>query len=190
VPLLLSFLLFFTSCTQDYTPKPRGYFRIDLPATAYQPFESDCPFTFEYSNYARAEAYRGEQTESCWYNIQYPRFNATIHLSYNALLGQSDLENQLSNSRTLAYKHTVKADGINETPISYQSKNVYGLLYDFSGNSASQSQFYLTDSTKHFVRCALYFNSSPNADSIAPVLAFINKDIDQMIKTFAWKTRP
>jgi gliding motility-associated lipoprotein GldD len=108
-------------------------------------------------------------------------------LSYTALQSKKDLENQLINARTLVYKHTVKADGIEENPFIYNSKNVYGLLYNLSGNSASQAQFYMTDSSKHFVRCALYFNSSPNADSIAPVLAYINKDIDQFIASFHWQ---
>jgi gliding motility-associated lipoprotein GldD len=186
-PFLMLFTLLFAACNEDYVPKPRGYYRIDLPGNAYQTFQNDCPFSFEYSKYAVAESYQGEQKENCWYNIQYPKFKATIHLSYSAISSKKDLETQLDNSRTLAYKHTVKADGIDELPITYSSRNVYGLLYDLSGNSASQSQFYLTDSTKHFVRCALYFNSSPNADSIAPVLNFISKDIDKMIETFTWK---
>jgi gliding motility-associated lipoprotein GldD len=186
-PFLMLCTLLFSACNEDYVPKPRGYYRIDLPGNAYQAFQNQCPFSFEYSKYAMAESYQGEQKENCWYNIQYPKFKATIHLSYSAISSKKDLETQLNNSRTLAYKHTVKADGIDELPITYSSRNVYGLLYDLSGNSASQSQFYLTDSTKHFVRCALYFNSSPNADSIAPVLNFISKDIDKMIETFTWK---
>lgn len=187
LPLLVLTSLLFTSCDNEYSPKPRGYFRIDLPANDYQTYQTDCPFSFEYSKFANVNAYKGSQVESCWYNIDYPKFNATIHLSYTALQSKKDLENQLINARTLVYKHTVKADGIEENPFAYNSKNVYGLLYNLSGNSASQAQFYMTDSSKHFVRCALYFNSSPNADSIAPVLAYINKDIDQFIASFHWQ---
>ncbi len=187
LPFLLLISILFTSCDEDYTPKPRGYFRIDLPTNTYQTIATNCPFSFEYSKYANANVYEGSQIENCWYNIDYPKLNATIHLSYSPLQGKDDLEKQLSNSRTLVYKHTVKADGIEEIPISYESKNVYGLIYNLSGNSASQVQFYLTDSTKHFLRCALYFNSSPNADSIAPVLNYISKDIDRFIETFRWQ---
>jgi gliding motility-associated lipoprotein GldD len=187
LPFLLLISILFTSCDEDYTPKPRGYFRIDLPTNTYQTIVTNCPFAFEYSKYANANVYEGSQIENCWYNIHYPKLNATIHLSYSPLQGKDDLEKQLSNSRTLVYKHTVKADGIEEIPISYESKNVYGLIYNLSGNSASQVQFYLTDSTKHFLRCALYFNSSPNADSIAPVLNYISKDIDRFIETFRWQ---
>ncbi len=187
IPLLFSFTLLLSACEDDYTPKPRAYFRIDLPERNYQNFNANCPFSFEYSKYANMTVYNGNQIESCWYNIAYPRFNATIHLSYSPILNKSDLETQLSNSRALVYKHTVKADGIEEIPINYASKKVYGLLYNLSGNSASQTQFYLTDSAKHFVRCALYFNSSPNADSIAPVLTYINEDIEKLILTFKWQ---
>lgn len=187
LPFILSLTLILSSCDEEYTPKPRGYFRIDLPENSYQTFKSDCPFSFEYSTYAKAAVYKGKQIENCWYNIYYSKLNATIHLSYTPLQSKSDLETQLANSRTLVYKHTVKADGIEEIPISYESKNVYGLLYNLSGNSASQAQFYVTDSSRHFLRCALYFNSSPNADSIAPVLNYINKDIEHLITTFKWE---
>lgn len=187
LPFFFLLSLFFTSCSEDYTPKPRAYFRIDTPPNTYQTFNSSCPFSFEYSKFATAYVYQGAQIQNCWYNIDYPKFKATIHLSYTALENRSDMEAQLSNSRTLVYKHTVKADGIEEIPINYDSKKVYGLLYNLSGNSASQMQFYLTDSTKHFLRCALYFNTSPNADSIAPVLNYISKDIDRFIETFRWQ---
>ncbi len=185
-PMLIFCSVFLTSCNDEYTPKPRAYFRIDIPSNSYRPFNSNCPFSFEYSKFAIANIYKGSKIENCWYNIDYPKFKATIHLSYTALKSRKDLETQLSNSRTLVYKHTVKADGIEEIPINYDSKKVYGLLYNLSGNSASQAQFYLTDSTNHFLRCALYFNTSPNADSIAPVLNYINKDIDHFIGTFRW----
>jgi gliding motility-associated lipoprotein GldD len=187
LPLFFISLLF-SSCDEQFTPKPRGYFRIDLPENSYQSFKENCPYAFDFSQYAKVNPYKGNQKEQCWYNIDYPKLNATIHLSYTELLSKKDLEVQLSNSRDLAYKHTVKADGIEEVPIAYSSKNVYGLLYNLSGNSASQMQFYLTDSTHHFLRCALYFNTSPNADSIAPVLSFISKDINQMIESFNWSS--
>lgn len=185
-PIMFFVSMLFISCDDEFTPKPRGYFRIDLPNNNYQKFESACPFSFEYSQFAKANVYQGNQNENCWYNIDYPQFKATIHLSYTPIKSKAELESQLVNSRALVYKHTVKADGIDEIPINYESKKVYGLLYNLSGNSASQAQFYLTDSTNHFLRCALYFNTSPNADSIAPVLNFIGKDIDKMIESFSW----
>lgn len=186
LPFLLALSLLFSGCEDEFTPKPRGYFRIDLPTNSFQSFKENCPYSFAYSKAAKIMAYQGKQVENCWYNITYPRLNATIHLSYTPLKNRSDLEMQLNNSRALVYKHTVKADGIEEIPINYVSKKVYGLLYNISGNSASQTQFYLTDSASHFVRCALYFNSSPNADSLAPVLNYINTDIDKFIESFEW----
>ncbi len=191
IPLLLillslPFLFTLQSCQNEFTPKPRGYFRIDMPMHTYQSFKEACPYTFEYSQQAQVKPYMGKLKETCWYNIYYPQYHATIHLSFNPIQNHNDLVDQLNNSRTLAYKHTVKADGIEEFPIFYQDKKVYGLKYSLSGNSASQTQFYVTDSTRYFVRCALYFSASPNADSIAPVLNFINQDMDRMIETFSW----
>ena len=187
LPLFLVSTLLLSSCEQDYTPKPRGYFRIDLPEKEYTDFQNDCPFTFQLPTYAKAFPYDGPQKETCWYNIQFPRFNATIHLSYATIHSKEELELELNNSRTLAYKHSVKADAIEETPIVFHDKKVYGLAYSIEGNSASMRQFYITDSTKNFVRCALYFNVSPNYDSLAPVLHFIDQDIDKMIESFTWK---
>ncbi len=187
--LMLPFalLLLFSSCDNEFTPKPKGYYRIDLPAPAYQIFKPDCPFEFEYSTHAIIKPYSQNPEHLCWFNIYYPKYKATIHFSYNALTNKQDLEKQLNDSRTLAYKHTAMADGIEEFLIKRKENNMYGLIYLLSGNSASQTQFYLTDSVHHFVRGALYFNAAPNADSIAPVLKYMNYDIDYLINSFRWK---
>jgi hypothetical protein len=47
--------------------------------------------------------------------------------------------------------------------------------------------FTVTDSTRHYLRGALYFNSEPRLDSIQPVLTFLKKDVDVLIKTLKWK---
>ena len=93
----------------------------------------------------------------------------------------------LRDAQKLTYEHVIKADNILEQPYLNPAKKVYGMFYQVDGNAATNSQFYLTDSAKHFVRCALYFNSSPNADSIAPVLTYINEDIEKLILTFKWQ---
>jgi hypothetical protein len=45
----------------------------------------------------------------------------------------------------------------------------------------------MTDTSKNFIRGALYFYASPNADSVKPVVDFIQTDIDHLISTFRWK---
>ena len=67
------------------------------------------------------------------------------------------------------------------------NEKVYGLVFDIAGNTASSVQFYLTDSTKHFMRGALYFNERTNVDSVSPVLTYLKKDILHMIETLKWE---
>lgn len=123
--------------------------------------------------------------EPCWLNLEFPKFNATIHLSYKAV--NNDISKHLENSHYFAKKHQVKATGLDEVTILRDSANVYGLLFEISGNAASSLQFYLTDSTKHFLRGSLYFNSVPNSDSLKVVIDYLKKDILHLIHTTAWK---
>ncbi len=181
-------LLILSSCEDDevvYSPKPRGYFRIDMPVKEYKVYDDFCPFTFEYPTYAVIKRDKHKGAEPCWLNVEFPKFRATIHLSYKKV--ENNISTYLEDARNFAVKHQVKATGMNESVIIRDSSNVYGLLYDIEGNTASALQFYMTDSTKHFLRGALYFNATPNIDSIKLVLDFIRLDVLQMIKTTKWK---
>ncbi len=183
--LFIFIAMIMVSCGGDSIPKPKGYFRIDLPVKSYKEFKSDCPFTFRHPVYSVVVPYAGSQKESCWFNIEFPKFKGTIHLSYYSL--HDDLSKHIEDSRALAFKHSVKANAIDETLFMSPGKNVNGLIYEIAGNAASSVQFYLTDSTNHFVRGALYFNASPNFDSIAPVQEFVMADIDTILTSFRWK---
>jgi gliding motility-associated lipoprotein GldD len=177
-----------SSCGSDddtLAPKPRAYFRLDFPEKKYVKYDSDCPFTFERPVYSQMDKDRNPGAEPCWLNMNFPTFNGTLHLSYKAVNG--NIQQYLEDTYTLASKHQIKASGIEERLIVRDSSKIYGLIYEIEGNAASALQFYLTDSTKHFIRGALYFNEVPNIDSIAPVLAFIKKDVFHMINTFEWK---
>jgi gliding motility-associated lipoprotein GldD len=181
-------ILCFTACDEDeevYSPRPRGYFRIDFPEKKYRLYDSICPYTFEIPTYSRIEKDKHSGAEPCWLNLEFPKFNATVHLSYKKL--NNDLTQHLENSHYFANKHQVKATGLEEVTIVRDSAKVYGLLFDISGNTASSLQFYLTDSTQHFLRGALYFNSIPNSDSLKIVVDFLRKDILQLINTSRWK---
>lgn len=173
------------SCQPDYVPKPRGYFRIELPEKNYSLFNPEgCPFSFEIPQYARMVPDSDRLSEPCWWYLDFPRFNGEIYLSYKPV--GNNLAKLIEDAHTLVYKHTVKADEINEMKVATPDK-VYGIIYNIGGNAASSSQFFLTDSTRHFVRGALYFNTMPNTDSISPVLNFIRQDIHHLISTFNWK---
>jgi gliding motility-associated lipoprotein GldD len=187
--LLSSFLFLLTACggndEDTIAPKPRGYFRLTFPEKNYVKYDSVCPFTFEIPSYSNVvnDPYPG--AEPCWLNMNFPAFNGTLHLSYKPVNG--NINDYLDDTYTLASKHQIKASGIQERMISNDTNNVYGLIYDIEGNAASSVQFFLTDSTRHFIRGALYFNAVPNTDSIAPVVEFLKKDIYHLIGTFKWK---
>lgn len=183
--LVICFLL--SSCGNDYSPKPRGYFKIDLPEKKYQTYSAECPFSFDFPVYAEVQPDSSRESKPCWMNVNYPQFNGRIHLSYQSIRSEKQFNQLIEDARTFAFKHTVKATAIDEAMISYPEKKVYGIYYSIEGNTASSLQFFLTDSTKHYLRGALYFNEQPRLDSIQPVLDFVKKDIDQMIKTFKWK---
>lgn len=177
------------SCGSDsddiQTPKPNAYFRIYLPEKKYKLFSDSCAFEFEYPEYAVVMPDNDPNAEPCWKNIIFPRFGAEINLSYKPV--NNDLSKFLDDSWTLATRHQVKASGMPETPVMRDSAKVYGLMFEIEGNAASSLQFYLTDSTHHFIRGALYFFARPNYDSLAPVIGFIKKDVERMITTLRWK---
>ncbi|NNF02658.1 MAG: gliding motility lipoprotein GldD [Bacteroidia bacterium] len=174
-----------SSCEENYFPKPRGYFRIEFPDKKYVPYDPvSCPYKFEAPEYANMVMDTIGLREYCWMDVNFPRYRAQLHISYKTLDG--DLEKYLEDSRSLVLKHIAKADAINEIPIS-NSNGVHGVIYDIKGNAASSIQFVATDSTKHFIRAALYFRCAPNKDSLAPVLDFLKPDIAHIINSMEWK---
>lgn len=175
-----------SGCGDDHTPKPRGYIRIDLPEKVYSLAESDCPFSFELPSYAKYVPDTRPNAQPCWFNVEMPQYKAKVHFSYLKVNG--NLEEYLDNSRTMTNKHLSKASAIDEQLIIRPEANVYGMYWRIEGSgAASPIQLYLTDSTTHFLRGALYFNVVPNNDSLAPVIDFIEADMQRMISSFNWK---
>ncbi len=178
-------MLFLIQCDNNsYTPKPKGYFRIQLPQKKYHKLIVDCPFTCEIPDYSQIDPSTAKD-QPCWFNLDFKTLNATLYLSYKPI--HNNLQKYLEDSRILAFKHTVKAVDIEQKIISYPNRKVYGLIYFIDGNTASSYQFHLTDSVHNFLRGSLYFNNVPNQDSIQPVLDFVEKDIQHLIKTLKWK---
>ena len=183
--LITALFIIFSGCSEDFVPKPAGYFRIDFPKKEYRPYNADVPYFFEYPEYAIIRPDTVKKAEPYWINIDIPIFKASIYISFKAIKKNDSALTE--DSRKLAYKHSIMADAINEKQYVDNENKVYGVLYDIKGNVASSIQFYLTDSVKNFLRGALYFNSSPNKDSLSPVIGFIRKDIDHLIQTLRWK---
>lgn len=185
---LFVFICFASACNNEsYVPKPRGYFNIKFPRKEYLNYNEGCPFSFEYPRYATMEADKERGAGNCWNNLSFPQFNARLHLTYYDISSAKEYYGLVEDARTLAFKHTVKANAIDQKLINFPERKVYGIYYAIEGNTASSVQFFLTDSAKHYFRGALYFNERPQYDSIAPVVSFIKKDIERMIDTFEWK---
>lgn len=183
--LPLTIIILAISCSEKYTPKPRGYPRIVFPEKVYIVHDSIEPYVFEYPNYAKVVPDNSPNSEKYWLNIEFTSLNGTIYLSYKEI--NRNLESYIADSRNFVYKHTIKADQIPETPVNKPERKVFGILYDIKGNTASSVQFFLTDSSRHFIRGSLYFNTQPDKDSLAPVIDFVREDIVHFINTLQWK---
>jgi gliding motility-associated lipoprotein GldD len=182
---LFTVICFQSGCRETIIPRPRGYFRIDLPVRNYLTYNTDCPFTFEYPSYANISYDVGINPEPCWMNIEFPAFKAKIYISYKSISG--NLAEILKESHDFAYSHSIKADAITEMPWLNRDCRVFGTLFDIKGNTASSVQFFMTDSIKNYLRGALYFAAQPNEDSLSPVIDFLRGDILHMVETLKWK---
>lgn len=178
-------LILATSCKESFTPKPAGYLKISYPEKAYELYDEQEHFRFEIPHYARVEKDSLRRSEEGWLNVVIPPLNGTIHLSYKPV--GDHLNALITDSRELVYKHTVKAHGIEETPFIEREMKRFGMIYDLKGDVASAVQFFITDSTDHFLRGSLYFNCQPNRDSLNPVIEFLREDIIHLIETTQWK---
>ncbi len=187
LPAILFFVLICLavySCKEDYTPKPKGFIRITFPEKNYISYLASQGYSFEYPDYAIISGDSGAKHPD-WLNIEFPQFDGKIYLSYIKINGNPG--KYADESRDLVYKHTIKADAIDEILINLPDKKVYGIFYDIKGNAASNVQFFVTDSLMNFLRGSLYFNTQPNQDSLAPVIQFIRQDIDHFIRSIEWK---
>jgi len=180
----------FLYCNSPYIPKPTGYFKIDFPAKQYILFnEPGFPYSFEYPTYGkivRDTSFFGDPPENPWWiNIEYPQFNGRVYISYK-IIGKYKLDKLLNDAFNLTNKQSVKASYINDSLINTPN-NAHGMFFRVSGNVATANQFFLTDSTKNFLRGALYFDTTPNQDSLKPVNDFLVQDLMHLINTFRWR---
>jgi gliding motility-associated lipoprotein GldD len=188
---ILVLVVLLMGCKEKYTPKPRQYFRITFPEKTYHTIESGYPYSFEIPDYAEIVPDIKNPDQPYWINVSVPANKAEIHISYYDLSASGSSNRNLLNkfmedTRSLAYKHTIKADAIQEQVWMNPGENVYGLIYRIEGNAASPLQFFLTDSTSHFLRGALYIREVPNIDSLKPVIEFLEPDVIRLIETTSW----
>lgn len=188
--LVFVIIIAWTACNSDYTPKQKGYFRIDFPKHEYTTFDRPgYPYTFEYPVYATVKKdtsiFSDVKEDGYWINIEFPRFNGTIYVSYMEV-SKTNFQKLVNDAFQMTYKHTSKAseisDSLMRTPVG-----LTGMFFRVGGNAATARQFYLTDSVKHFIRGSLYFDATPNADSLAVVNDFLQEDMKHLINTLRWK---
>jgi len=186
------FLFILVSCNRDYTVgKKRGYFKIDFPEKKYKEFDQPgYPYSFEYPVYSsivRDTTFFETTPENPWWiNIDFPQFAARVHMSYKEI-GKNKFDSLVNDAFKLSYKqHTYKASAIEDSAM-VTPNNVHGMYFTLAGNTATANQFFLTDSTRHFLRGALYFAATPNEDSIGIVNDFLKEDILHLINTLKWK---
>jgi gliding motility-associated lipoprotein GldD len=185
------FLILIAACNSDYPYRPRGYFKIALPPKSYQKFDKPgFPYTFEYPIYATiiqdTSFFEQRPENPYWINIDFPQFGGRIHLSYKQI-GPNKFDSLVNDAFTLSYKqHTYKASAID--PELFTTPNgSSGVYFNLRGNTATANQFFITDSTRHFLRGALYFAATPNEDSLRPVNQFLRQDVEHLINTVQWR---
>ena len=205
---LLFFFNFLSGCNSTYTPKKEGYFKIDFPKHEYVKFDTPgFPYSFEYPVYARVvrdSAYFDSSNQNpYWINIDFPSFNGKIFISYKTIggtsvykvktpagykdsLGKNSFENMVNDSYNLTYKNDIKAYSI-EDSLMRTPNNISGIFFRLGGSVATAKQFFLSDTTRNFLRGALYFDATPNEDSLRPVNAFLQEDMKHLINTLKWK---
>lgn len=181
----LAGFLFLLACNnQQGTPRPYGYKRIALPEKSYQTLPDTFPFQFDYPEYGKLLPDTSAQAKQGWFNIAFPDYNGTLYFSYHPV--ENNLMQFIEDAHSMAYKHAVKADAIDEELIYEPDEELFGIIYRIKGNAASASQFFVTDSTSHFLRGTLYFNTTPNKDSLAPVIHYFHEDVLHLVESFRW----
>lgn len=208
---LLTYCICFVACNAPYVSKKRGYYAIELPQRKYQKFdEPGFPYSFEYPVYAKiiqdTTYFDNNPENSFWRNIDFPEFHARIFLSYKEIGGKALYKIKQSNGQykdsfavnvfdkmvadafTLTNKNDVVSSSINDS-LLHTKNGISGVFFKVGGNAATAKQFFLSDTTKNFIRGALYFDVTPNADSLRPVQDFLQVDMDHMINTFKWKKK-
>jgi gliding motility-associated lipoprotein GldD len=180
--ILCVFMCF--SCDEIHVPKPNAFLSLDYPKATYLKSQLDIPFEFEKNKLAQLNVSKKNNTLE-GIVLRYPTLKASVFINYKKI--DNNLEKYISDTRSMTKKHLQVADEISERMYENTQQNLYGMFYDLKGNVASQSQFYVTDSTQHFISGALYFETKPNYDSILPAINYIQKDLLHFIESLRWK---
>jgi gliding motility-associated lipoprotein GldD len=209
--IIITCFVFFAACNSPYVSKKRGYYTIELPERKYQKFDQPgFPYSFEYPVYANiiqdSTYFDNNPENSYWRNIDFPQFHARIFLSYKEIGGKAlykikqpngqykdsfttnVFDKMVADAFTLTNKNNVVSNAIKDSLI-HTPNGIGGVFFKVGGNAATAKQFFLSDTVKNFIRGALYFDVTPNADSLRPVQDFLQTDMEHIINTFKWKNK-
>ena len=187
-------LIFIMACGEDNSsPKPRMFPKVEYPKGSIYTFQyEDCPFTFKIPDYTEIDRdpryQRLNPPHDCWFNIKYPMFQAQLYCSYAALNGRESFDNYKSDAFEIVDQINRRSDYMEE----YRYENIHGVsgvVFDFSGPAASPMQFFLSDSTNHFFKMALYYDTQNEPDSLGPISDFIKRDMGRILETFQWSDK-
>lgn len=176
----LILLLIIVGCGKKDLPKPKAYLSLQYPKKAYKKIEVKRPYSFEISKISTVK-----KLPKNWLKIKYPKLKASIDITYRPV--KNNLKELLMEAEKLVFEHTLKADQISSSEYENNDKKVYGKLFEIYGNAASQVQFHVTDSSKHFIKGSLFFYAKPNYDSILPAVDYIKKDMIKIMESIEWK---
>ena len=169
------------------TPKPRGFYRIELPQAQYMDFSLvDLPCAFNVSHLVTVELPPMETSDN-WINLTYPTLNATIYCSYHPIVPDS-LSIMEEEFRELVARNARNANAITEQMYVNPDNQVYGVLFLTDGETASPVRFMLTDSISKVFLGALYYECKLNVDSLAPVTQYLNENVIELIQSFHWNS--
>ncbi|MCH2033751.1 MAG: gliding motility lipoprotein GldD [Tenacibaculum sp.] len=179
--VLMLLVLAFVSCGGETIPKPKAYLSLSYPENKYEKFEVERPYLFEVSSESTVQ-----ELPKNWLKIKYPKLKASVDITYRPV--SNNLKELLMEAEKLVFEHTIKADNISNTEnFIDEQKRVFGRMFFIHGNAASQVQFHVTDSSKHFLKASLFFYTKPNYDSVLPAVDYIKKDMIHMMETLQWK---
>lgn len=171
----------------DYSPKPEAYLRLDMPPQSYHKVDTMAlPFVFEASDEAEMHIKKDQNREK-YIDLYYPRYQATVFLTYKAL-ERGEWQAQVDTSYKFLSQHFDFSSGVDEKQYLDPSNHIVATTYQLKGSKvASTYQFWVSDTTSHFIRGALFLDRTPNNDSLAPVLDYLQHDLRHLVESIRWR---
>ncbi len=187
--ITMGLCVFFSACKPRPLPepKPMGYFRIDLPNHQYRTLDTSLPFRYEQSVFANTTIEK-QKDNTLWMTVSYPDLKASLRFTCFEVKNADSLRKLMVSEDKMVKFHYQKADDVQYSVIKDPETHLWGQTYEIYGKEvATPFQFWLTDSAHRFVRASLYFDETPNNDSLQPVIQYLKEDAMHLINTFEWR---